>query len=87
MPGGWSQTCSNCYGVFVETVACNGPDCASRQAVRSEPRGAAFGETSTQVGFMMGPTLFFIFRVQQPIYRLSSYNCAFYIEAHSWLSI
>lgn len=36
---------------------------------------------------MMGPTLFFIFRVQQSIYRLSSYNCAFYSEADTGLSI
>jgi hypothetical protein len=87
MPVGWSWTCCKCYEAFGATVACKGPDCALRQAVRIEPWGAAFGEASTQVGFMMGPTLFFIFRVQQPIYRLSSYNCVFYSEADTWLSI
>ena len=36
---------------------------------------------------MMGPTLVFIFRVEQPMIRLSSYNCAFYIEFSTGLSI
>jgi hypothetical protein len=78
---------SECYEGFGGTVECNERDGAQGRSVKIEPWEAVFAEVSTLDGFMMGPTLIIIFRAEQPTYRLSSYNCRFYIDFGTAMSI
>ena len=61
--------------------------CAQMPAARIASLEGAFREVRKQAEFMMGPTLFLLLRVEQPINRLSSYNYAFYIDTPTPLSI
>jgi hypothetical protein len=61
--------------------------CAQMPAARIASLEGAFREVGKQAEFMMGADTFLLLRVEQPINRLSSYNCAFYIDTPTPLSI